>query len=56
MRAASLYVGGEWAAPATVDAIDAVSPHSEEVIGRAPAAGPAEVDEFLDVKAISVAS
>jgi acyl-CoA reductase-like NAD-dependent aldehyde dehydrogenase len=49
MRAASLYVGGEWAAPSTGDAIDVISPHSEELIGRAP------LDEFLDVKAISVA-
>src|SRR5262245_46791250 len=44
MRAASLYVGGEWTAPSTGDAIDVVSPHSEEVIGRAPAAGPGDVD------------
>jgi acyl-CoA reductase-like NAD-dependent aldehyde dehydrogenase len=47
MRAASLYVGGEWAAPSTGDAIDVISPHSEEVIGRAPAAGPRDVENAV---------
>jgi hypothetical protein len=71
MRAASPYVGGEWTASSWGEGIDVVSPHSEQVVGRAPAAGavrrregqrvrararPRGLDEFLEVKAISVAT
>jgi acyl-CoA reductase-like NAD-dependent aldehyde dehydrogenase len=44
-----LYVGGEWVAPSTGAgaAIDVVSPHTEQVIARAPAAGPADVDRAV---------
>jgi hypothetical protein len=40
-----LFVGGEWSAPVDRGAIDVISPHTEQVW----------LDEFLDVKAISVA-
>jgi acyl-CoA reductase-like NAD-dependent aldehyde dehydrogenase len=43
----SLYIGGEWAAPGDGGALDVVSPHTEEVIGRAPAAGPDDVDRAV---------
>jgi acyl-CoA reductase-like NAD-dependent aldehyde dehydrogenase len=43
----SLYIGGEWTAPSTDDAIEVVSPHTEEVIARAPAAGPRDVDRAV---------
>ena len=39
-----LYIGGEWVQPATAETIDVVSPHSEEVVARVAAAGPADVD------------
>ncbi len=42
-----LYIGGEWVAPSGDAGIDVVSPHTEEVIARAPAAGPAEVDRAV---------
>ena len=44
---ASLYIGGEWTAPTTDEVIDVVSPHSEQVIGRVPAAGPGDVDRAV---------
>jgi aldehyde dehydrogenase (NAD+) len=47
MTAGSLYVGGEWTAPSLADVIEVVSPHTEEVIGRAPAAGPDDVDRAV---------
>ena len=43
----SLYIGGEWTAPATDEVIEVVSPHTEQVIGRAPVAGPADVDRAV---------
>jgi acyl-CoA reductase-like NAD-dependent aldehyde dehydrogenase len=43
----SLYIGGEWIAPSAGDGIDVISPHTEEVIARAPAAGPADVDRAV---------
>ncbi|MGW4203691.1 aldehyde dehydrogenase family protein [Streptomyces sp. NPDC004726] len=39
-----LFIGGRWVAPAGGDTITVVSPHTEEVIGRVPHAGPADVD------------
>jgi acyl-CoA reductase-like NAD-dependent aldehyde dehydrogenase len=42
-----LYIGGEWIAPSAGDGIDVVSPHIEEVIARAPAAGPHDVDRAV---------
>jgi acyl-CoA reductase-like NAD-dependent aldehyde dehydrogenase len=42
-----LYIGGEWIAPSAGDGIDVISPHTEEVIARAPAADPADVDRAV---------
>jgi acyl-CoA reductase-like NAD-dependent aldehyde dehydrogenase len=47
MDAGSLYVGGEWVDPSTADVIEVTSPHTEDIIGRAPAAGPADVDRAV---------
>ena len=47
MDAGSLYVGGEWTEPSTADVIEVTSPHTEEIIGRAPAAAPADVDRAV---------
>jgi acyl-CoA reductase-like NAD-dependent aldehyde dehydrogenase len=46
-REGSLYIGGEWVAPSDGGTIEVISPHSEAVIGRAPAAGPADVDRAV---------
>ncbi|MFI7703504.1 aldehyde dehydrogenase [Nonomuraea sp. NPDC049480] len=32
----TLFIGGEWVAPAGTATIDVISPHSEEVVGRVP--------------------
>jgi acyl-CoA reductase-like NAD-dependent aldehyde dehydrogenase len=42
-----LYLGGEWVAPAGGGVIEVVSPHTEEVVGRAPAAGRADVERAV---------
>jgi acyl-CoA reductase-like NAD-dependent aldehyde dehydrogenase len=42
-----LYIGGEWIAPSAGDGIDVIWPHTEEVIARAPAADPADVDRAV---------
>jgi acyl-CoA reductase-like NAD-dependent aldehyde dehydrogenase len=42
-----LYIGGEWAAPAAGGVIDVISPHTEQVVGGAPAAGPDDVDRAV---------
>jgi len=39
-----LFIGGQWRKPSTRDPLTVISPHSEEPIGAAPAAGPADVD------------
>ena len=39
-----LFVGGHWREPSTRNRIAVISPHSEEPIGEAPAAAPADVD------------
>jgi aldehyde dehydrogenase (NAD+) len=38
-----IFIGGEWRRPSTGDMLEVVSPASEEVIGRVPLAGPADV-------------
>jgi len=43
----SLYIGGEWTPPSDGGAFDVISPHTEGVIGRAPAAGPRDVDRAV---------
>jgi acyl-CoA reductase-like NAD-dependent aldehyde dehydrogenase len=42
-----LFIGGQWSAPDPGDAIDVVSPHSQEVIGRAALAGAVDVDRAV---------
>jgi len=42
-----LFIGGQWVAPSTDAVIEVVSPHSEQVIGHAPAAAPADVDRAV---------
>lgn len=44
---ASLYIGGEWVAPADGARADVINPASEEVIGRAPVGGKREVDQAI---------
>ncbi|HEY8482264.1 MAG TPA: aldehyde dehydrogenase [Spirillospora sp.] len=39
-----LFIGGDWATPAGTGTIDVVSPHTEEVIGRAPEGTEADID------------
>ena len=39
-----LFIGGHWREPSTRNRIAVISPHSEESIGEAPAAAPADVD------------
>ncbi len=42
-----LFIGGEWVAPSSSSVIDVISPHSEEVVGRAPEAKEADVDRAV---------
>ncbi|NUW41996.1 aldehyde dehydrogenase [Nonomuraea rhodomycinica] len=42
-----LYIGGRWTAPATGQVIEVVSPHTEEVVGRAPEGSPADMDRAV---------
>lgn len=39
-----LFIGGHWRKPALEEPLAVISPHSEEPIGEAPAAGPQDVD------------
>ena len=39
-----LFVGGAWTAPATSEQIEVISPHTEQVVARVPAASPADID------------
>jgi acyl-CoA reductase-like NAD-dependent aldehyde dehydrogenase len=43
-----LFIGGSWAAASTDRRIEVVSPHTEEVVARVPAADPADVDKAVD--------
>ena len=42
-----LYVGGRWVAPAQGGRLDVISPSTEEVIGHAPSASAADVDDAV---------
>ena len=42
-----LFIDGGWVTPGTDARIDVVSPHTEEVIGRAAAAAPGDVDRAV---------
>lgn len=39
-----LFIGGQWRKPSTGERLTVISPHSEEPVGEAAAAGPADVD------------
>ncbi|MBA2282651.1 MAG: aldehyde dehydrogenase [Acidimicrobiia bacterium] len=43
----TLYIGGEWVAPAGAGTIDVISPHTEEVVGRVPDGTPADIDKAV---------
>jgi betaine-aldehyde dehydrogenase len=43
----TLYIGGEWVAPATTSTIEVVSPTTEEVIARVPEATEGDVDRAV---------
>ena len=40
----AFFIDGGWAAPATSDVLEVVSPHSEEVVARVPEGSPADID------------
>ncbi|MGS2640868.1 aldehyde dehydrogenase [Streptosporangium sp. LJ11] len=43
----TLFIGGDWVAPAGTGIIDVVSPHTEEVVGRVPDGTPADMDRAV---------
>ena len=43
-----LFIDGKWVAPDSDATITVISPHSEQVIGRAACAGPADVNRAVD--------
>ncbi|AEW93790.1 MULTISPECIES: aldehyde dehydrogenase [Streptomycetaceae] len=47
MEYKQLYIGGELTDPAGGEVIEVISPHTEEAVGRVPAACPADVDRAV---------
>ncbi|MEU6738213.1 aldehyde dehydrogenase [Streptosporangium sandarakinum] len=43
----TLFIGGDWVAPAGTGTIDVVSPHTEEVVGRVPDGTAADMDRAV---------
>jgi aldehyde dehydrogenase (NAD+) len=43
----TLFIGGEWVAPAGTGTIDVISPHTEEVVGRVPDGTPEDMDHAV---------
>ncbi|MET8001942.1 aldehyde dehydrogenase [Nonomuraea glycinis] len=43
----TLFIGGEWVAPAGTGTIDVISPHTEEVVGRVPEGTTEDVDRAV---------
>ncbi|GAA3124231.1 aldehyde dehydrogenase [Planomonospora alba] len=43
----TLFIGGDWVAPAGTATIDVVSPHTEEVVGRVPEGTAADMDRAV---------
>ncbi|ORB83287.1 aldehyde dehydrogenase [Mycobacterium kansasii] len=39
-----LFIGGRWRKPTTPERLSVISPHSEQPVGEAPAAGPGDVE------------
>ncbi len=46
-RRTELFIDGQWTSSSTDAVIEVVSPHTEQVIGQAPAAAPADVDRAV---------
>jgi acyl-CoA reductase-like NAD-dependent aldehyde dehydrogenase len=46
-RRTELFIDGNWVAPTTDAVVTITSPHTEEAIGQAPAAAPADVDRAV---------
>ncbi|MGV9675629.1 aldehyde dehydrogenase [Nocardia sp. NPDC003482] len=42
-----LFIGGDWVAPSTGDTLEVISPHTEELVARVAAPGPADVDRAV---------
>ncbi len=40
----TFFIDGDWAAPATTDVLEVVSPHTEEVVARVPQGSTADID------------
>jgi aldehyde dehydrogenase (NAD+) len=51
----TLYIGGEWVAPASTETIEVISPATEEVIARVPEASPADVDAAVEAATAALA-
>ncbi|HET6954122.1 MAG TPA: aldehyde dehydrogenase [Acidimicrobiales bacterium] len=51
----TLYVGGEWVAPAGTNTIEVISPTTEEVIARVPEASEADVDRAVEAAKAALA-
>ncbi|MFF0308048.1 aldehyde dehydrogenase [Streptosporangium sp. NPDC004379] len=43
----TLFIGGDWVAPAGTGTIDVISPHTEEVVGRVPDGTAADMDRAV---------
>ncbi len=43
----TLFIGGDWVAPAGTGTIEVISPHSEEVVGRVPDGTAADMDRAV---------
>src|SRR6185437_13684166 len=43
-----LFIDGAWSAPQGDDVVEVISPHSEQAIGRAACAGPADVNRAVE--------
>src|SRR3982751_5538503 len=40
----AFFIDGDWAAPASADVLEVVSPHSEQVVARVPEGTAADID------------
>ncbi|MET7773502.1 aldehyde dehydrogenase [Nocardia sp. NPDC005366] len=47
MTSEHLYIAGGWVAPATTETIEVISPHTEQLVARVPAASAADVDRAV---------
>ena len=51
----TLYIGGEWVAPAGTETIEVISPATEEVIARVPEASPSDIDAAVEAARAALA-